>query len=146
MRAAAVTAPGRVEVIDVADPHVGPFDVLCEALVGSVCAGTDTHVIEGAFGPTGYPKIIGHETVGRVVEVGSDVRNFSAGDLVTRVGAPPSQDYLLAWGGMVQFPVGKDHRAMREQGMPRQEWWSHRINQVIPEGLLEVRHSSMFIT
>lgn len=146
MKAAAVTAPGRVEVVEIADPLVGPFDVVCEALVGSVCAGTDTHVIEGTFGPAGFPKIIGHETVGRVVEVGREVRNFAEGNLVTRVGAPPSEDYVLAWGGMVQFPVAKDHRAMREKGLPQQEWWSHRINQVIPEGLLAVRHTSMFIT
>ena len=72
--------------------------------------------------------------------------NFAEGNLVTRVGAPPSEDYVLAWGGMVQFPVAKDHRAMREKGLPQQEWWSHRINQVIPEGLLAVRHTSMFIT
>lgn len=148
MRAAAVTAPGRVEVIEVPLPSVGPYDVLCRARVGSVCAGTDTHVIDGTFGPAGYPKIIGHETIGEVVDVGAKVRSFAVGDLVTRVGAPESEngEYVLAWGGMVEFPMAKDHLAMAEDGVSRSEWWPYRVNCVIPAGLLPVRYTSLFIT
>lgn len=135
-------------MIEIADPEVGPYDVICAAQVGSVCAGTDSHVIAGSWGPERFPKIIGHETIGRVIEIGPDVRNFAIGDLVTRVSAPESVTgaYTLAWGGMAEFPVAKDHAAMRDAGLPKAEWWKHRVNQVIPKDLLPVRYASLFIT
>ena len=44
--------------------------------------------------PIQYPTILGHESVGRVIEVGKKVKNFHCGDLVTRVGAPSGS---LGW-------------------------------------------------
>lgn len=38
--------------------------------------------------PVTFPTILGHESVGRVVEIGSKVRNLQVGQLISRVGAP----------------------------------------------------------
>lgn len=41
-----------------------------------ICA-TDLHQIRGSFGPVMYPICVGHETVGKVVRVGSKASRFS---------------------------------------------------------------------
>src|SRR5215813_15521330 len=60
-----------------------PQDVQIEILYCGVCH-SDLHQVrnewENAF-PTVYPCVPGHEIVGRVVKVGSAVKNFKEGDL-----------------------------------------------------------------
>jgi len=78
--------------------------------------------------------VLGHESIGRVIRVGSGVRNFKPGDLVTRVGttAFPEIGLHVSWGGFTEFGVAKDHIAMRKDGLPKETWNSSRINQRIP--------------
>jgi len=42
---------------------------------------TDIHFVNNDWGMTNYPVVPGHEIVGRVTEVGHEVKNFKAGDL-----------------------------------------------------------------
>lgn len=58
----------------------GPNDVQIEILFCGVCH-SDLHTARGEWGPALYPLVPGHEIVGRVTQVGSDVKNFKAGDL-----------------------------------------------------------------
>jgi D-arabinose 1-dehydrogenase-like Zn-dependent alcohol dehydrogenase len=137
MKAAIAEAPGRLSVREIPVPRIGPYEALCEGLYGAVCTGTDQHLLAGRFPwPVKYPTVLGHESVGRVVEVGGKVRSFAAGDLVTRVGIPPAPDgaYSANWGGFVQYAVARDHWAMAEDGLPESEWRGHRVNQKLPEG------------
>jgi L-iditol 2-dehydrogenase len=104
-------------------------------LYGATCTGTDQHLIAGRFPwPVNYPTVLGHESIGRVIRVGRRVRNFKPGDLVTRVGTPPTPGSGLAvnWGGYAQYGIAKDHWAMREDGLPEREWTGYRINQPLP--------------
>ncbi len=59
---------------------VGPKDVMMEILYCGVCH-SDIHQVRGEWGNSKYPMVPGHEIVGRVVAVGSEVTNFAAGDL-----------------------------------------------------------------
>ncbi|SAL56493.1 alcohol dehydrogenase [Caballeronia peredens] len=59
---------------------VGPNDVRIDVLFCGVCH-SDLHMARNEWGGTNYPVVPGHEIVGRVVEVGSDVTKFKAGDL-----------------------------------------------------------------
>lgn len=59
----------------------GPNDVLIEILYCGVCH-SDIHQARNEWKSTSYPMVPGHEIVGRVVEVGGEVDNFHAGDLV----------------------------------------------------------------
>lgn len=130
---------------EVPRPKVGDYDVLCELLYGATCTATDLHIIEGSFPfPVDYPTILGHESIGRAVEVGSKVRHFQLGDLITRVGAPPltleeekgeSQKLNVNWGGFAQYGIAKDHWAMRRDGLPSEEWNGYRVNQPLPSGI-----------
>src|SRR5450631_3872750 len=55
-------------------------DVQIEILFCGVCH-SDLHIARNEWGGTTYPCVPGHEIVGRVVQVGRDVKNFREGDL-----------------------------------------------------------------
>ncbi|WP_082545443.1 MULTISPECIES: zinc-dependent alcohol dehydrogenase family protein [unclassified Sphingomonas] len=76
--------PGaRLESVVEAIPVPGRHQLLVEVGACGVCR-TDLHVCDGDI-PAHYPIIPGHEIVGRVTAIGSDVTNFLPGD---RVGVP----------------------------------------------------------
>lgn len=64
-------------------PVVGPHDVLIQVKACGVC-GTDVHIYEGDKGAAEVtpPTILGHEFSGVIREVGSQVKNYKAGDRV----------------------------------------------------------------
>ena len=61
-------------------PVAGPLDAIVRPLAVAPCS-SDTHVSHGGAGPL-ENRILGHESVGEVVEVGSAVKNFKPGDKV----------------------------------------------------------------
>jgi threonine 3-dehydrogenase len=80
-------APG-LELEDVPVPALGAGDVLIRVLKTGVC-GTDLHIYEWdgwAQANVPVPLVIGHEFVGEVVDIASDVRELSRGDLVSGEG------------------------------------------------------------
>jgi len=58
----------------------GPRDVQIEILYCGVCH-SDVHTARDEWGGAVYPVVPGHEIVGRVTRVGSDVTKFKEGDL-----------------------------------------------------------------
>ena len=59
----------------------GPTDVAIEIEYCGVCH-SDLHFLKGDWGMIPYPAIAGHEIVGHVTAVGSNVTNFKVGDPV----------------------------------------------------------------
>ena len=77
--------PGKPLVMtDVPDPSVRSNEVLIKVHACGVCR-TDLHVVDGDLTEPKLPVIPGHQIVGTVMETGSKVDNFTAGD---RVGVP----------------------------------------------------------
>ncbi|HUL82740.1 MAG TPA: L-threonine 3-dehydrogenase [Gammaproteobacteria bacterium] len=73
---------------DIAEPKVGPNDVLIEIGKTAIC-GTDMHIYDWdawAQKTIPVPMAVGHEYFGRIVEIGSEVRGFSVGDRVSGEG------------------------------------------------------------
>src|SRR5213082_251415 len=73
---------------DVPVPNVDGDDVLIRVLKASIC-GTDVHIYnwdEWAQKTIPVPMAIGHEFVGRIEAVGSNVADFRAGDIVSGEG------------------------------------------------------------
>jgi threonine 3-dehydrogenase len=69
-------------------PEIGINDVLIEILRTGIC-GTDVHIYNWdawAQKTVPVPLVIGHEFVGRIVEVGSNVKDFRPGDIVSGEG------------------------------------------------------------
>jgi len=81
MKAVRYEAPGDFAITDVSMPPVGPLDVLIKIHQTGVC-GTDLHLHHGTYIGV-YPLTPGHETIGEVVEVGSEVSRFRPGQRVT---------------------------------------------------------------
>lgn len=133
MKAAIVETPNKLVVRDIPEPQIGPYDVRCDVLYGAICTGTDRHIIEGCFPwPVQYPIVLGHESVGRITQVGNKVRNLKVGDVITRVGTRPSEGLHVNWGGFVEVAVGQDYKAMEADGLPRHEWGEARRNLIVP--------------
>ena len=57
-----------------------PHDVLIEIMYCGVCH-SDIHSARNEWGGTVYPIVPGHEIVGRIARVGSEVSHFTAGDI-----------------------------------------------------------------
>jgi threonine 3-dehydrogenase len=73
---------------DVPAPQPGINDVKIRVLITGIC-GTDLHIYEWdswAQSTIPVPLIIGHEFVGEVAEVGSNVNDFQPGDIVSGEG------------------------------------------------------------
>jgi threonine 3-dehydrogenase len=73
---------------DIPEPKVGINDVLIQVDRTGIC-GTDLHIYNWdawAQKTIPVPMAVGHEFVGRVVETGSNVTDFHAGDLVSGEG------------------------------------------------------------
>ena len=59
---------------------VTPTDVEIEILYCGVCH-SDLHTARNDWGGTKYPVVPGHEIVGKVTAIGSEVTKFKVGDL-----------------------------------------------------------------
>ena len=58
----------------------GPNDVVVEIAYSGICH-SDIHQVRNEWGGSMYPMVPGHEIVGKVIAVGSDVRKFKVGDI-----------------------------------------------------------------
>jgi threonine 3-dehydrogenase len=77
-----------LELKDVPEPSVGIHDVLIKVLRTGIC-GTDLHIYnwdDWAKKTISVPMVIGHEFVGKIVEVGKEVSGFKVGDIVSGEG------------------------------------------------------------
>ncbi|WP_120339264.1 NAD(P)-dependent alcohol dehydrogenase [Cryobacterium soli] len=61
--------------------ELGPADVLIDVKYSGICH-SDIHTVRGEWGPIQYPQVVGHEIVGIVSAVGSDVSLHQVGDRV----------------------------------------------------------------
>ena len=101
MKAIAVTpASKQIGMIDQPEPKLlSPTDVKLRMIEAGVC-GTDREICAFEYGtpPAGTAQlVIGHESLGEVVEIGSKVSRVKAGDLVVpMVRRPCAHDYCTA--------------------------------------------------
>ncbi len=70
-----------LEAIDIERRTPGPRDVQIDIAYCGVCH-SDLHTVRSEWGGTLYPCVPGHEIVGHVTAVGSEVTRFSVGDTV----------------------------------------------------------------
>ncbi len=80
MKAFVMRGIGRVGFAEKPIPTPGPDDVIVKTTRALICT-SDSHTVRGAIGPR-ENLTLGHEAVGRVHEVGSNVKLFKPGDRV----------------------------------------------------------------
>ena len=80
-------------------PEPGINDVLIEVLRTGIC-GTDVHIYNWdawAQKTIPVPMAVGHEFVGRIVEVGANVHDFHPGDIVAARATSSAAAAATAW-------------------------------------------------
>ncbi len=82
MKAVVFHDVGDIRLDDVPEPVIQePGDAIVRITVSAIC-GTDLHFVRGTFSNMEKGTILGHEAVGVVEAIGSEVRNLSVGDRV----------------------------------------------------------------
>jgi len=146
MKAAVVESAGTLVVRDLPLPALGAYEARCEMLYGTICAGTDTHLVQGHPPFCNWvkpPFILGHESIGRVVEIGTQVRNLKRGDVITRVGCPAVGGITAGWGGFAETGIATDWRALQEDGVDG--WRGKTVQQILPPDI-DPAVGALFIT
>ncbi len=120
---------------DVPEPEAGINDVLIRVDRTGIC-GTDLHIFkwdEWAQKTIPVPMVVGHEFVGEIVEVGSNVQDYKVGQIVSAEGH-------VVCGHCRNCMAGRRHLCVRSKGIgvnrtgafaeyisvPQQNIWLHR--------------------
>ncbi len=80
MKAAVFVKPGQIVLEDKPIPKVGPGEALVKITTTTIC-GTDVHILKGEY-PVAPGRIIGHEPVGTIAEMGVGVTGYQLGQRV----------------------------------------------------------------
>ncbi len=137
MKAALIESPGVLKVADVPVPEPGHDEALVRTLACSICNGTDSKLLHGEFpGVSDYPSKLGHEGVGEVVKLGSDVRRYKVGDLVMRPGAryPGNSPCYSHWGGFAEYGLIKDASCGGASPERGDGSWKDTMHHILPPG------------
>src|SRR3954451_17662871 len=82
MKAVCWHGAGKVQVDTVPDPTIlNPHDAIVQITSTAIC-GSDLHLYDGYIPTMEQGDIMGHEFMGRIVEVGPEVTNLQVGDRV----------------------------------------------------------------
>jgi threonine dehydrogenase-like Zn-dependent dehydrogenase len=88
MKAAVFVGPGRIVLESRAVPDVGPLDALMRISTTTIC-GTDVHIQRGEY-PVRKGLVVGHEPVGIIEKLGSQVAGYKEGQRVIAGAITPS--------------------------------------------------------
>ncbi|CDO31904.1 zinc-dependent alcohol dehydrogenase [Mycolicibacterium porcinum] len=82
MKVAMVTGPGATGVVDVAQPEIGPHDVLVKIRACGICGSDALYIALGGLPPHQGRMPLGHEPAGEIVAAGDEVAGLKVGDHV----------------------------------------------------------------
>lgn len=100
MKALCVQSPNQMVIEERPMPVIqSPDEVLIKVKAGGIC-GSDVHIYHGTSSVATYPRVIGHEIVGEILEKGNQVKNFSIGDRVIL-------DPVISCGTCYQCRIGR---------------------------------------
>ncbi|MFD9966923.1 L-threonine 3-dehydrogenase [Streptomyces sp. NPDC059011] len=124
-------------LMDVPEPDYGPGDVLIKVLRTGIC-GTDLHIRSWdgwAQQAISTPLVAGHEFVGEVAAVGTDVEDVAVGDLVSGEGHLVCGKCRNCLAGRrhlcrstVGLGVGRDGAFAEYVSLPASNVWVHRTH------------------
>jgi threonine dehydrogenase-like Zn-dependent dehydrogenase len=72
MEAVSIVEPGKVDIVEIAEPEMGPEDILLDIHYAGLC-GSDLSIFRGLMPLVQYPRIVGHEISGKVLHKGANV-------------------------------------------------------------------------
>jgi threonine dehydrogenase-like Zn-dependent dehydrogenase len=115
MRALVFRGPWDIAVEERPDPQAGPGDVLVEILATGIC-GSDLHGYTGENGRRFPGQVMGHETVGRIRELGDQAQaELSETGTQAAPGTLVTIEPVLACGVCDACRSGNDHRCAQRK-------------------------------
>ncbi len=121
MKSVIAIAPHQLDILETPVPRPGPYQALVKTECACLCNRTDSELLGGNFPgmEDRFPFALGHESVGIVTEVGSQVRNFAVGDRVVGglVFDLQKEGVDSGWGGFCEYTLANDHEAMVADGV-----------------------------
>lgn len=81
MKAVKMQEPGKIGIADIAMPVRKAGEALLRVRAAGIC-GSDIGAYRGTNNLVTYPRIIGHEIAGEIVEIGENSKGLKAGDRV----------------------------------------------------------------
>ena len=100
MKALCVESPNNLVIEERPMPVIqSPDEVLIKVKAAGIC-GSDVHIYHGTSSVATYPRVIGHEIVGEIVEIGNEVKGFVIGDRVI-------MDPVISCGTCYQCRIGR---------------------------------------
>lgn len=126
---------GSVRLGEVTLPECGPKQVVAETLYTFVSPGTELRVLDGHYGAQGrYPLVPGYAAVSRITAVGSGVKGFRAGDIVSCRNSARFADCNVMWGGEAGAHVydteTEDTPVLLPQGLNEEEYLPYAAAEV----------------
>ncbi|MQY33306.1 NADP-dependent isopropanol dehydrogenase [Streptomyces sp. RB17] len=118
MKAFVMKEIGRVGFMEKPVPEPGPCDAVVRTTRALICT-SDSHTVQGGIGPR-QNLTLGHEAVGTVYAVGSEVQDFRPGDRVLVGAITPDWGDLAAQNGFPSQsggPLGGFKFANRKDGV-----------------------------
>lgn len=102
MKVVTVKTPNNVIVEERETPKITDSEqVLIKVKAGGIC-GSDVHIYHGTSSVATYPRVIGHEIVGEIIEIGSSVKDWSVGNRVI-------VDPVISCGTCYQCRIGRQN-------------------------------------
>jgi threonine dehydrogenase-like Zn-dependent dehydrogenase len=119
MKALVTDGYKNLTVVDINKPVIGEYECLVKIEACAFCNSTDRHLVDGSFPfHHKYPAVLGHESVGSVVQIGNKVKHFKIADRILRSYAIYPDDELngmaSCWGGFAEYGKVTDYRSMLE--------------------------------
>lgn len=153
MKAAIIREPENLNIEDIPDiKEISEYQCRVKSLYAAACTGTDRKIVHNKL-PWGssYPAVLGHETVGKVLETGKKVKNFKADDIVLRPVYVYPGDTLnglnAEFGGFSEYGIVTDWQAMKSDGLSSENWPGYSQFQMkIPVSWENKPESVIFIT
>ena len=100
VQAVVFPAEDQIEIREVGLPEIQKDHLRAETLYTFVSPGTELRTLAGHYGADKkYPLIPGYSTISRVVEVGSAVKGYQVGDLLSTRGGGEFIGAATFWGG-----------------------------------------------
>ncbi|MBQ6474045.1 MAG: zinc-binding dehydrogenase [Victivallales bacterium] len=152
MQAAITDGKGNLWLESVSVPVPNEYQCLCRTLVCATCTGTDKkHIHNQLPWQQEYPGILGHESIGEVIQVGRKVRAFRPGDRVIRPTAVYNGEHWAGfsslWGGFAEYGLVTDGDAMRADGLGDRVNPYVQFQMTLPADLdISAAEASMLIT
>jgi threonine dehydrogenase-like Zn-dependent dehydrogenase len=152
MKTLVVDAKHELSIREVPMPKYKECQALVKMQSCGVCNGTDLKLIHGEFKNFDtYPATLGHEGVGKVVEVGSKVKNLKPGDIVLLPFVEEKfDDVYSGWGSYSEYAVVGDAGAYIANGMgpgtPEFSEGYYAQTVIKPEDKVDPVEASMIIT